>query len=271
MACFVVVACGPDTEEVDRIVDVASEPQALAGGIDVPPATIRKTGAVMLSGPIGSCSGTLITPVLVLTAAHCQLAPGNDVRFGNLSSPPDAQVTAVFTHPSWNDGACDAYDAAIVRLNTPLWVERDDGTLWEFYRRDLYRGSLSALQGSHVDVYAYGGIQSGGGGWGTLRFAAFDVQSVGTYVEIDSIVDEYVYEGDSGGAVLTPSHGVPGAFDDYRIAGVLSCRWWAPFDHFGRAARADYITPWFDTVVAEEWDDFWAPAQISVVSSLVLF
>lgn len=71
------------------------------------------------------CSGVLVAPRLVLTAAHCvldpRLASSLEVMFGSASDAPDLgfrQVVHVAVHPDYRDDG-DAADLAALILDTP--------------------------------------------------------------------------------------------------------------------------------------------------------
>lgn len=65
-----------------------------------------------------TCSGTLIAPQVVLTAAHCVVGnPTLEVRVGTKF----VAVVDAIPHPSFDD-ATHAYDIAIVRLASPVDV-----------------------------------------------------------------------------------------------------------------------------------------------------
>jgi secreted trypsin-like serine protease len=90
----------------------------------------RRHGAVGLVGRIDGeeitfhCSGTLIGPSTVLTAAHCLYdADGRRIRAPRLAFGTDADIHEIgrsYVAPSYAPGASDGWDdAAILRLREP--------------------------------------------------------------------------------------------------------------------------------------------------------
>lgn len=246
------VACGgADIEDLDVMEppEVAESTEYLEGAETVSTNNIRKLGVVRFNG----CSGTLVTPYWVLTAAHCGASAGDTVRLGNDSdsTAPTALIAATPTnHPSFpSTGTCRPFDAKLIRLATPLWLAKDDGTVWEQQRRDLFRGSVPNLEGGNADVYGYGDSDDQGNGFGVLRFSAFEVFDIETsHVELNELDDERTRSGDSGGPYFTPSSGAPGANPNYKIAAVHNCTDHALDDTY-KGTRADTIAAWFDSTI----------------------
>ncbi len=102
------------------------EPFILYGTPDTSPAHQAVVYITMLYGGYGgACSGTLITPNVVLTAAHCAAAP-QDMRvyIGNSVNTftYELGVSQVMTHPSWDPNFQQtnnlANDIALLRLSS---------------------------------------------------------------------------------------------------------------------------------------------------------
>lgn len=125
LLCGLLAACAPASRSGEEPAPSASA-RAIVDGTEVTgdPAVVaigaRRIGCGDALGV--RCTGTLIAPHLILTAAHCVKDPrlGSDleVLFGSDATAPDARVqrvAAVHTHPDYQaDG--DAADLAILVL-----------------------------------------------------------------------------------------------------------------------------------------------------------
>ncbi|WDE07316.1 trypsin-like serine protease [Thalassomonas viridans] len=83
--------------------------------------------------PVGRCTGTLLSPTVVLTAGHCTREPGefsamrvfteSDVRNGNnyypFSGPNSVEAISWASHPNYTNADFTRYDVGIVTLQEP--------------------------------------------------------------------------------------------------------------------------------------------------------
>ncbi|MGE3147586.1 MAG: trypsin-like serine protease [Pseudorhodoplanes sp.] len=99
---------------------------AMTGGS--PPASGPARAAVMITGPQGFCTGTVIAHALILTAAHCVAAGTNYklIEFGENRQPVLRDIARIATHPQFNMQSFRTHrataDVALVKLASPLAV-----------------------------------------------------------------------------------------------------------------------------------------------------
>src|SRR5262249_53402295 len=79
----------------------------------------------------GSCSGTVIAPRAILTAAHCLQPPAAGVLVF-LGSGPQQTASSFAAHPSWRESSPSQFDVGVVlmpadigRAPKPLLLSRD--------------------------------------------------------------------------------------------------------------------------------------------------
>jgi len=156
------------------------------------------------TGPSGQCSGTIISPRAVLTAAHCLGADATEVRVW-LGSGDQVTASSFQAHPRYSDRGGAAFDVAVVlmpqdlgRTPIPLLFSRD------------------ARVGEPAVVGGWGKDQDGG--VPLLRAGANTISALNSlYLETQySSSTSSVCYGDSGGPLLVSEGGRWG------IAGVIS-------------------------------------------------
>lgn len=118
-------------------------------------------------GPAWRCSGTLLSPTVMLTAGHCTYgAVAGRVRFeSDVESgipdngypgpgPTSIEFTSIHTHPQYVDAAFFLYDVGVVILSEPMNVD----TYGELPELGVLDGLATrrGLQNQLFDVVGYG-------------------------------------------------------------------------------------------------------------------
>jgi secreted trypsin-like serine protease len=117
--------------------------------------------------PSHRCSGTLLSPTVMLTAGHCTFGtsggrvwfesdvesgiPGNGYPFGGGTS---IEFSEIYTHPDYNDGAFYLFDVGIAILSQPVALDTY-GTLADIGTLDSLK-TKRGLQEQSFTVVGYG-------------------------------------------------------------------------------------------------------------------
>jgi secreted trypsin-like serine protease len=154
---------------------------------------------------VGACSGTVIAPRAILTAAHCLQAPAAAVLVF-LGSGPQQTASSFAPHPSWREANPANFDVGVVLM--PADIGRTPKPV--LFSRDGHTGEDAVISGWGKD--------SGAGVSSTLRAGVTTITAVTaqTLQTTSAATSRSVCQGDSGGAIFLQDGGV------WALAGIIS-------------------------------------------------
>lgn len=243
LLCGLLAACAPASRSEEGPAPAARARAIVDGTEDSGDPAVVAIGArrIGCGEALGvRCTGTLIAPQLVLTAAHCVKDPrlGSDleVLFGSDAAAPDARVqrvAAVHTHPDYRaDG--DAADLAILVLAEAAPVAPVP----------LGSASLAGAAGRSVRIVGFGQTRASGEPPRTKRSGTARISEIRDAIFLIAPGPSLSCRGDSGGPLFDVESGRE-VLIGVTSTGDPGCA------TYGRNVRVDafardFIRPWID-------------------------
>jgi Trypsin len=194
-------ACGAITQSVSPSTSIVNGADCSTDNSPVVLINIKDASGAQA----GACSGTVIAPRAILTAAHCLQPPAASVQVF-LGSGPQQTASSFAPHPSWREASPSQFDVGVVLM--PADIGRAPKPL--LLSRDARAGETAVMSGWGKD--------SGSGVAATLRAGTATIVAVTalTIQTTSTTAASSVCQGDSGGPILVQDG------DTWAIAGVIS-------------------------------------------------
>ncbi|MHB8875530.1 MAG: S1 family peptidase [Myxococcaceae bacterium] len=241
-----VAACAP--AEFDELVpspEYLAHRSAIVGGTFDPgdPAVVALMAGYSVSQSQQYCTGTLVAPQTVLTAAHCINAYGTSpayfVVFGPNADAPtaDRQVIAQFKNPGYTGSSGAGHDDGVLKLASPVL------TVTPIEINPV--AMTQAMVGLPIRHIGYGSTSGAGSGNGQKREVTYALRRVEPYEIESGATGKQTCGGDSGGPALMVT---PGSTQE-RVVGTISygdpdC------NMFGADTRVDVDLAWIKATYA---------------------